>query len=53
MTNTEVIGIIMELTAEYLRFLMPVIGVLAGINFLMSALWSSVFKSAGEAGRRL
>lgn len=53
MTNTEVIGIIMELTTEYLRYLMPIIGVLAGINFIMSALWSSTFKAAGEAGRKL
>lgn len=51
MTNTEVIGIIMALAADYLRYLLPIIGVLSGLNFLLSALWAATFKASGEAGR--
>lgn len=40
MTNTQVVGQIVDLTGQFLTFMLPVIGVLAGITFIVTALLS-------------
>lgn len=48
MTNTDVINIILDMVREYFVYMIPVIGVLAGIVFVVSFFMSVVF----GAGRR-
>jgi hypothetical protein len=36
MTNTQVVGEIIAMTQDFLTFMLPVIGVLAGITFVMT-----------------
>lgn len=40
MTNTEVVTLIIELTQDFLIFMLPVIGVLSGISFILTFLFS-------------
>ncbi len=40
MANTEIITLIPETTAECLTYMIPIIGILAGINFIVSWLMS-------------
>jgi hypothetical protein len=40
MANTEVIDIIISTTAEYFTYMLPIIGVMAGITFVVSFLMS-------------
>lgn len=44
MTNTELIGVLMGLIREYALYFMPVIGLLAGVNFIFSWVWSLLFR---------
>jgi len=40
MTNTDVVGQIMVIAGDFFTFMLPVIGVLAGITFVTSLLFS-------------
>lgn len=40
MANTEVIDVIMSMVAEYFTYMMPIIGVLAGVTFVVTFLMS-------------
>jgi len=40
MANTDIIDIILETTADYFIYMLPIIGILAGLNFLFSFLMS-------------
>lgn len=38
MANTEVINLILETTADMLQYMLPIIGILSGIIFIVSFL---------------
>lgn len=40
MASTEIVDIIIQLTQEMLVYMLPVIGILAGINFIITWLMS-------------
>lgn len=40
MANTEVITIILQLVSQYFVYMLPIIGVLSGITFMVSFLMS-------------
>jgi hypothetical protein len=41
MTNTAVVGQIVSMTQDFLVYMMPIIGVLAGIMFVLSLFFSA------------
>lgn len=43
MANIDVINIIVAMAADYFHYMLPVIGVLAGVVFIASWLHSSLF----------
>ncbi len=40
MANTDVIEIILNMTREYLFYMLPIIAILSGITFIFSMLYS-------------
>lgn len=40
MANTDVINTIIQLVAEYFTYMLPIVGVLAGITFMVSFFYS-------------
>jgi hypothetical protein len=40
MANTDVINLIVQTTADYFTYMLPIIGVLAGISFMATFLFS-------------
>jgi len=40
MANTDVINLIVSTTASYFTYMLPIIGVLAGLSFLMTFFFS-------------
>jgi hypothetical protein len=40
MTNTDVVNTIVQITQDYLAYLMPVIAVLSGISLVLSMFYS-------------
>lgn len=40
MANTDVITIILDMTRDYFTYMLPIIGVLAGISFIVTFLFS-------------
>ena len=44
MTNTELIAQLMQLFSDYMVFMMPVLGVLAGVHLILNWLWSILFR---------
>jgi len=51
MANTEVVQIIIDTTASSLLYLLPVIAVLSGINFIVTWLMSITFGLARRSFR--
>jgi len=43
MTNTEVVTAIIEIVQEFMTFMLPIIGVLAGLQFILSWLFEILF----------
>jgi len=48
MTNTEVVTEIITMAADFMTYMLPIIGVLAGLQFILSWLFEILF----GAGRR-
>ena len=40
MANTDVINVIVDLTADYFTYMLPIIALLAGLSFIVSFLFS-------------
>jgi len=40
MTNTDVVGAILDLVAEYTIFMLPVIGILSALSFIFTFLFA-------------
>jgi len=40
MTNTEIVGEILLMTKDFLQFMLPIIGIMAGIIFIVTWLMS-------------
>lgn len=43
MANSEVVNLIVSTTAEYFVYMLPIIGILAGITFMVSFLMAVTF----------
>ena len=44
MTNLELIKVLVSLFADYFKYFMPVIGLMAGVNLVFNWIWSILFK---------
>jgi hypothetical protein len=44
MTNTELIAQLVTLFSAYMTFMLPVIGILAGIHLILNWVWSILFR---------
>ena len=51
MTNLEVLEIILDIIREYMMFLIPIIGVLAGVTYVTSFLLSVTLRATQRSGR--
>jgi len=51
MANADVVNAIIDMTLGAMTYLLPVIGVMAGINFIISMLFYTMFKTPNRAFR--
>ncbi len=43
MANTEIINLVIQTTADMLHYMMPIIALLAGLNFVLSFFYQVTF----------
>lgn len=44
MTNSEMVSVLIAMFRDYFTFLLPVMGLLAGVHVIVRLLWSVTFK---------